>query len=95
MNIINRCQNSHNDLCVYVCVCAGDSDSDDEGGEVLGNIGGDNDGIYENFGPDEGSRWMSAQELQQYLTKKGKKGISAEYFKIKNEPLTGSHAVCK
>ena len=73
-----------------------DSSSDDEGGEVLG-IGGNggDEVIYENFGPDEGHRWMSAHELHQYVASKGKKGLSAEYYKIKNEPLTGSYEAFK
>ena len=70
-------------------LCAGDSDSDEEGGEVLGIGGGGDEVIYENFGPDEGNRWMSARELQQYVNSKEKKGLSAEYYKIKNEPLSG------
>lgn len=73
---------------------ATDSSSDDEGGEVLG-IGSIDEVIYENFGPDEGHRWMSAHELQQYVANKGKKGLSAEYYKIKNEQLTGSYEAFK
>lgn len=52
--------------------------------------GGDDEAIYENFGPDEGNRWMTVDELEQYVTRKGKQGLSAEYYKIKNDPLFGS-----
>ena len=45
-------------------------------GECLNN---DDESIYENFGPDEGNRWMSVDELDQYISKKEKTGLSAEY----------------
>jgi tyrosine-protein phosphatase non-receptor type 9 len=43
--------------------------------------------IYENFGPNKGNRWMSANELQQYISGKDTGGLSSEYFALKNEPL--------
>lgn len=46
--------------------------------------------VYENFGPDDGNKWMSSHDLEQYITKKRKTGLSSEYYKIKNEPLCGS-----
>ena len=47
--------------------------------------------IYENFGPDAGNRHMSIDELEKHILKQEKKGLSAEYLKIKNEPLCGSY----
>ena len=46
--------------------------------------------IYENYGPDKGNRWMSVDELQKYVKERGKTDLSAEYYKIKNQPLTGT-----
>lgn len=47
--------------------------------------------IYENFGPDAGNKQMSIDELEKHILKQDKKGLSAEYLKIKNEPLCGSY----
>lgn len=38
-------------------------------------------------------RYMSVLELEQYITSKSKKGLSAEYYKIKNTPLSGPSEV--
>ena len=46
--------------------------------------------IYENYGPDKGNRWMNVDELQKYIKERGKSDLSSEYYKIKNQPLTGS-----
>ena len=51
--------------------------------------------IYENFGPDEGCRLMSVHELEEHIKSKGKKGLSAEYYRIRNEPLTGLYEACR
>ena len=34
-------------------------------------------------------------ELEQYIEKKGRKGLSAEYYRIKNNPLSGPSEVFK
>ena len=70
-------------VCLFVCI-----EIEDEG-ECFENEF-DDEIIYENFGPDEGNRWMTIDELEQYVSTKGKTGLSAEYFKIKNDPLSGS-----
>ena len=60
-------------------------------GEILSSESAKTDEIiYENYGPDKGNRWMTTSELEQYITEKGNKGLSEEYLKIKNEPVTGS-----
>ncbi len=51
--------------------------------------------IYENFGPDEGNRAMTPDELAKHVSSRGKQGLSAEYLKIKNEPLGSSYTVCR
>lgn len=51
--------------------------------------------IYENFGPDEGNKLMSVDDLDKHVRSKGKDGLSAEYLKIKNEPLCGPYTSCK
>ena len=51
--------------------------------------------IYENFGPDQGNRLMNPEELEKHISSKGKKGLSAEYLKIRNEPLMGFYKTCK
>ena len=51
--------------------------------------------IYENYGFDKGNRMMTADELEKHLAKQEKRGISAEYLRIKNEPLSHSHKACK
>lgn len=51
--------------------------------------------IYENFGPDAGNKHMTVDELERHIKKKEKKGLSAEYLKIKNEPLCGEYKACR
>ena len=51
--------------------------------------------IYENFGSDAGNQMMTPVEMERHLAKKEKKGMSAEYLKIKNEPLAHPHITCK
>lgn len=51
--------------------------------------------IYENFGADSGNQPMTADEIERHLEKKDKRGISAEYLRIKNEPLVHSSTACK
>ena len=58
-------------------------------------LGPPEEAIYENFGPDEGNRLMNPEELERHISSKGKKGLSAEYLKIRNEPLMGFYRACK
>lgn len=51
--------------------------------------------IYENFGPDKGNRLMSIEQLAAHVEKLGKKGLSTEYYRIRNEPITGLHKACR
>lgn len=51
--------------------------------------------IYENFGSDKGNQYMSVEEMEKHLQEKGKKGMSAEYLRIKNEPLAHPYTACK
>ena len=51
--------------------------------------------IYENFGFEKGDLPMTADELESYLSQLEKKGISAEYLRIRNEPLAHPHTACK
>ena len=51
--------------------------------------------IYENFGPDAGNKQMSVDELEKHIRSKESKGLSAEYLKIKNEPLCGRYTACR
>ena len=51
--------------------------------------------IYENFGPDDGNRLMTVEEMERHINKKDKKGLSAEYLRIKNEPLSGNYKACR
>ena len=51
--------------------------------------------IYENFGLDKGNQMMTAEELEKHLSQQEKKGISAEYLRIKNEPLAHPYIACK
>lgn len=51
--------------------------------------------IYENFGPDDGNRPMTVEQLEKHINKKDKKGLSAEYLRIKNEPLSGNYKACR
>lgn len=39
--------------------------------------------IYENFGPDDGNKYMTVEEMERHIRKKDKKGLSAEYLRIK------------
>lgn len=56
---------------------------------------GNQETIYENFGPDKGNRQMSVEELEAHVEKMGQKGLSTEYFKIRNEPICGTHKACR
>lgn len=51
--------------------------------------------IYENFGPDKGNRLMTIEELAAHVDKLGKKGLSTEYYRVRNEPITGAHKTCR
>jgi hypothetical protein len=51
--------------------------------------------IYENFGPDKGNVLMSIEELAAHVESLGKKGLSTEYYKVRNEPVTGQHKACR
>ncbi len=51
--------------------------------------------IYANFGPDEGNKLMSLEELERHVSSKGVDGLAEEYLKIKNEPLNGSYATSR
>lgn len=51
--------------------------------------------IYENFGPDRGNRLMTIEELAAHVEKLGKKGLSTEYYRVRNEPITGAHKACR
>ena len=51
--------------------------------------------IYENFGPDDGNKPMTVDEMERHINKKDKKGLSAEYLRIKNEPLCGNYKACR
>ena len=51
--------------------------------------------IYENFGPDDGNRLMTVEEMERHINKKDRKGLSAEYLRIKNEPLSGNYKACR
>lgn len=51
--------------------------------------------IYENFGVDSGNQSMTADEIERHLAAKEKNGISAEYLRIKNEPLAHPYIACK
>ena len=56
---------------------------------------GNQETIYENFGPDKGHRLMTMEELEDHVEKLGQKGLFTEYFKIKNEPIFKAHKTCK
>ncbi len=75
----------------------GDESSDEEVclGEVEEFAGPPEEVIYENFGPDEGNRSMTVDELEKHISTKGKQGLSAEYLKVKNEPLMGMYRACR
>ncbi|XP_019853323.1 PREDICTED: uncharacterized protein LOC100636373 isoform X2 [Amphimedon queenslandica] len=74
-------RNAYENICFTV---------DEDEGEILSAESTRKDEIiYENFGPDKGNRFMSASELEAYVNEKGIRGLSEEYFKIKNEPVTG------
>lgn len=51
--------------------------------------------IYENFGSDKANRLMTIEELAAHVEKLGKKGLSTEYYRIRNEPITAAHTTCK
>ena len=51
--------------------------------------------IYENFGPDKGNKLMSIEELAAHVEKLGKGGLSTEYYRIRNEPITGAYKTCR
>ena len=72
-----------------------DESSDDE--TLFGQDGppGLQEVIYENFGPDAGNKLMTVDELDRHVSSKGKDGLSAEYLKIKNEPLCGPYTSCR
>ena len=73
------------------------SDSDEEGDLLFANEapGPAEEVIYENFGPDEGNRFMTLEELERHISSKGKKGLQIEYLKVKNEPLRTCYTACK
>ena len=72
-----------------------DDGSDDEDTLFGGKPPGMEEVIYENFGPDPGNRQMTIDELAKHVECKGKKGLSTEYYKIRNEPLRASYMTCK
>lgn len=51
--------------------------------------------IYENFGPDQGNRFMTTEQLAAHAEKLGKKGLSTEYLRVRNEPITRPHKACR
>lgn len=51
--------------------------------------------IYENFGSDKGNRYMSIEELAAHVDELEKKGLSTEYLRVRNEPITGAHKACR
>lgn len=56
---------------------------------------GNKETIYENFGPDKGHRQMTVEELEAHVETVGRKGLATEYFKIRNEPISGAHKACR
>ena len=74
-----------------------DSEVEEDDEVLFGKEGppGMEESIYENFGPDKGNRLMTAEELASHVEKLGKKGIYTEYFKVRNEPITGPHKACR
>ena len=75
-----------------------EAESVEEDDEVLfGPEGppGMQDIIYENFGPDKGNCLMSVEEMRRHVDKLGKKGISTEYYRVRNEPIKGAHKACR
>lgn len=72
------------------------SDSDEEVEDFSGDESpAPEEVIYENFGSDKGNQYMSAEEMEKHLQQKGKKGMSVEYLRIKNEPLAHPYTACK
>ena len=73
------------------------SDSDEEEDLLFANEapGPTEEVIYENFGPDEGNRFMTLEEMERHISSKGKKGLQIEYLKVKNEPLRTCYTACK
>ena len=51
--------------------------------------------IYENYGFDKGNQTMGVEELEHHLSHQESSGISAEYLRIKNEPLAHPYTACK
>lgn len=51
--------------------------------------------IYENVGLDKSNHNMSAEEIERHLRQQEKRGISAEYLRIKNEPLLHPCTACR
>ena len=51
--------------------------------------------IYENFGPDKGNRLMTIEELAAHVENLGKNGLSTEYYRVRNDPITGAHTACR
>jgi hypothetical protein len=71
-------------------------DSDDFSGDEIQALAlAPQEVIYENFGVDSGNQQMGADDIERHLAAKEKRGISAEYLRIKNEPLAHPHAACR
>ena len=51
--------------------------------------------IYENFGVDGGNQQMTVEEMERHLASREKRGVSAEYLRIKNEQLAHPYTACK
>ena len=68
-------------------------DSDDFSGDEIPPA--PQEAIYENFGVDSGNQQMGPDDIEGHLTAKEKRGISAEYLRIKNEPLVHPHTACR
>ena len=88
MVLINGCINKQIDEWDVYYYILDYSDEEDEGDDILTCI--NDHGIYENYGPNNGNKWMSILDLQQYVKDKDKDGLSSEYYSIKNEPLSDS-----
>ena len=68
-------------------------DSDDSSGDE--SPADPQEVIYENYGVDSGNQQMGIEEIERYLAAKEKRGISAEYLRIKNEPLAHPYTACR
>ena len=53
------------------------------------------DVVYENCGPDENDRPMTADELECHILAKGREGLGTEYLKLRNDRLSGSYRACR